>query len=333
MSNAMSSTSLLFSQLDLKPCRPKGIYKDRHVNTIAAYYSPMPFQIEEGQLWEVPLADGSQLRARFHEGSSEWIIVLMHGLGGSIQSNYMVGVTFKAKNLQHSVLRVNHRNCGEGFGLSNRCYHSGVGDDISDVIRMTRQRHPNKKICLMGFSLGANASLTLLTGQRGTELPDQAFVVNPPINLAKSSLRINSGVGLLYGASFLRELMDEVKKLNEMGVIRLKPNLPPLANLRDFDEAFTAPICGFKNALDYYQQCSTHEHLHKINVPTVILTTEDDPMIDAEDFRSAKVSSQVYINIEKYGGHLGYLCSDLKDHPEIQGRWLLYAIDQFLKYL
>lgn len=328
-----NSTPHLFLNLNLKPCSPKGLYKDRHVNTIAAYYTRLPFQIEQGELWDIPLQDGDLLKARFHAGSSEWIVVLIHGLGGSTESNYMIGVTYKALGLNHSVLRVNHRNCGEGFGFAKGCYHSGVGHDVSDTLKVVRNIFPNKKICLMGFSLGANASLNLLTGRRGSVLPDQAFVVNPPINLFKSSERINSGIGLLYGRSFLNELMENIRKLNQMGVMDYIPNLSPLATLREFDDQFTAPVCGFKNALDYYEQCSTHKYLDRITVPTVIMTAEDDPMIDPNDFKQAKINSNVYIHIEKYGGHLGYLCSDLKSHPEIQGRWLFYAIEQYLKNL
>lgn len=234
--------------------------------------------------------------------------------------------------LGHTIYLVNHRGCGEGVGLARHPYHSGRGEDLSEVLHLGRTRHPDKKHIAIGFSLSANALLLLLSGRRGTTLPDAAIAVNAPIHLEHSSKALLKGLNRIYDFRFSTECQRNIGEMKKRGLIdKEKYKFPWFTNLRDFDSIYTAPAGGFSSREDYYDSCSTHLVLGSITVPTVIITSEDDPFIDYRNYTSATLSSSAILHLEKSGGHLGYLT----DRPTPLGtnRWLDYATREYLSEL
>ncbi len=73
------------------------------------------------------------------------------------------------------------------------------------------------------------------------------------------------------------------------------------------DEVFTAPIGGFESRAHYYETCSAAQYLSRIEIPTVLISAEDDPFVKPQDYQQAKLSSQCVLHLEKYGGHMGYI--------------------------
>jgi predicted alpha/beta-fold hydrolase len=93
--------------------------------------------------------------------------------------------------------------------------------------------------------------------------------------------------------------------------------------LIDFDDQYTAPRSGFRDAADYYERCSSEQFLPAIQVPTLLLTSRDDPMIPSELFRRAQLSLSTQLHVAHGGGHLGYLGRSGLD-PD--GRWLDWRV-------
>jgi predicted alpha/beta-fold hydrolase len=301
--------------LKLDPCLPPFWAHGGHMQTLLGHLIPSQALTDPGKRVETDLGDGDRLVSFLLEGKSDLVIYLFHGLSGSIASDYVQRTARLGQSLGHSVFMVNHRGCGEGKGLAEKPYHSGRGEDLSAVIRDGKKLFPKRRHLAIGFSLGGNALLNLITGKRGTHKPDLAITVNAPIDLKDSAVLLQKGLNRIYDFRFVneckRDLGDQYK-------------ISSLATMYDFDEIYTAPAAGFKNRDDYYQTCSTKDSLSSIDVPTIILTAQDDPFVNYQNYVQAKLSPYTQLHVETYGGHLGYLSR--KKTPLGTHRWLDYAL-------
>jgi predicted alpha/beta-fold hydrolase len=226
---------------------------------------------------------------------------------------------------------MNHRGCGAGTGLARHPYHSGRAEDLSAAITYAKKRHPRGRVGAVGFSLSANALLLLLGGQRGKVQPDFGVAVNAPIELETCSVRLGQKLNRIYDVRFLLQLRQDLKMKSERGLIQGKYDIPLKLTLRDFDNIYTAPASGFRDREDYYDTCSASKYVHLIEKPTVVFTSDDDPIIDVQAYRRARFSEHCLLHIEKVGGHMGYLSR--KKTPLGTMRWQDYAIDRALGWL
>jgi len=315
----------------LIPCQPPVWARGGHLQTVLGHLLPSPQLNAPIACQEIELDDGDRLVVKFLRGDTEIIIYLFHGLGGSASADYMERSARVCFEMGHSVYLVNHRGCGEGIQRARRPYHSGRGEDISRVIEVGRASHPGKRHLAIGFSLSGNALLCLLAGLRGKVLPDVAISVNAPIDLQTTSLRLQSGWNLLYDWRFVRLLRRQVAERHAIGLIERSYRFPWSTTLRDFDALFTAPEAGFESREAYYRDCSTYSHLHRISIPTILLTADDDPIVASDSYRKARLSPTTYLHIEKFGGHMGYLSRVLDPLPSC--RWLDYALGECVRAL
>jgi uncharacterized protein len=320
-------------KLDLAPCSPPWWASTGHAQTILGHLLPSKVSVSlralDGKRLEISLPDGDRLVARVIEGKSDTVLYLFHGLTGSIEADYMQRTAALGVELGYTVYLVNHRGCGEGHGLARNPYHSGRAEDLSEVIRVGKAKNPAKKHIAVGFSLSANALLLLLSGRRGTTLPDAAIAVNAPIHLENCSIELGRGLNKIYDIRFSTACKLNILSMKKKGLVeKERYKLNWLSNLRDFDSVYTAPAGGFSSREDYYSTCSTHLLLGAITVPTVIITSEDDPIIDYRNYTSATLSSSAILHLEKSGGHLGYISA--KPTPLGTNRWLDYATREYL---
>jgi predicted alpha/beta-fold hydrolase len=302
-------------------CEPPFWARGPHLQTIAANYLPSPVQQLPWERVRLDLDDGDALALRVLEGDSGTVILLFHGLGGSADGHYLRRAAARFYALGHSVLAVNHRGAGEGAGWSRRSYNSGSTADLAAALRFCRSRFPGQLRVAVGFSISANM-LLLLLGRDGGELPDRAIAVNPPVDLEACSRRLSAGFNLCYDQYFVRRLRREV--MRRPGALAL----PAARTLREFDAVYTAPQAGYPSRDAYYAQCSSGPHLDRIQVPTVILTSLDDPFAPGGDVLQCALAPAVQLHAEPFGGHMGYLSRNLAGF-----RWLDYALEHYLRGL
>ncbi len=318
-------------QSNIISCQPPLWAKASHLHTIAAYLlaSPLARAFDEKIL--VPVSGGDHLVSLYFKGKKNISIYLFHGLSGDSQSNYMQRTCVIAEALGAHVYITNHRGCGEGEGLAGEPYHSGRSDDMSHIISMGRERNPSHLHIAIGFSLSGNAVLLLAAKIRASAMPDAVISVNAPIQLEKAAKRLGKGLNLVYDQKFVVELKRAVQIREKNGPSRKTYKFPSLLSTYQFDAIYTGPASGFGTRENYYQTCSAAQYLADIQIPTLILTSEDDPFVDAEDFKSARISKSVQIQIQKFGGHLGYL--NQKKLPVGEKRWLDYFLHEQISHL
>jgi predicted alpha/beta-fold hydrolase len=164
-----------------------------------------------------------------------------------------------------------------------------------------------------GFSLGGNILLKMLAESReeaGATTVERAVVVAPPIDLARCCDSIESRRNWLYNRFFVRMLRHAAQQRASLWPRwqeRFQLLHKPIRSIRDFDDQFTAPLIGFQNAAEYYDQCSSTHMLDRIGVPTEILVDRSDPIVPVAIYDDAPWSSSCRLTITKHGGHLGYL--------------------------
>lgn len=287
-----------------------------HVQTVLAHLMPSPWPGSPWQAEQLTLAGGDRLALRIWEGQGATVLYLFHGLAGSADADYMRRTTLLGMARGWTVVAVNHRGSGEGRHLARNTYHSGITGDLAAVLAWGRERWPGHRQLAVGFSISANMLLLLVGRDRHLTQPGLAIAVNPPGNLEAASRRLSQGFNRVYDLRFVKRLRRLVEERDGL-------RLPPTPTLWDFDEVYTAQAGGFRDRLDYYTRCSCGPHLADISVPTVILTSEDDPFAPASDL--GPVSPAVKLHVERYGGHMGYWAA--RPTPLGTRRWLDHALD------
>lgn len=298
---------------EIPPFEPHPWLASPHLQTVIARFWPWPNPRLPSTYAEVEVGGGDRVGVLesipdgWRRGDPSAILV--HGLGGSARSPYIVRVAAKLAGLGARVIRMNLRGAGPGFGSSRTYYHSGRSDDLRAVAAWLARRAPGSPIALVGFSLGAN--LTLKLASEASDRPvaglDSVVAANPPIDLGACCRKIEEPANRIYDRSFLRHLRAEVDRLHsafpELGPI----DLSAARSLREFDEIYTAPRNGFPHAADYYARSSAGPLLGRIEVPGLVVHAEDDPFIPAESFRSVEFPPRLALELIPQGGHLGFL--------------------------
>ena len=195
-----------------------------------------------------------------------------------------------------------------------RLYHSGETSDLGFVVDQLVRENPERDLVLAGFSLGGNVLLKWL-GEQGSLVPEQvraAAAVSVPFDLERGARHIERGMSRVYTRHFLRTLKGKARaKLAQYpGAFDLIA-LERAATLYDFDNAVTAPLHGFANAHDYYQQASSLQYVTAVRVPTLLLSSQDDPFLPGDVILQvlSEARSNPLISAEVWprGGHVGFV--------------------------
>ena len=242
--------------------------------------------------------------------SGDRIALLVHGLGGSHESNYMVRIAAKLNTCGVRTFRKDLRGYGAGLSVARGHSHAGKSEDLASVLDYIIDRFPQSPISLVGFSMGANILLKFL-GEMGELMPSavvSAMAVAPPVDLSFCAMNLRKSVNRFYDWSFMRTLHRLIQQrrraVSDMIDIPLRP-LPP--RLREFDNQFVAPLNGFSGAKEYYQRCSSAQFLTDISIPTLIISAADDPIIPSRIFQNLPLSPAIELHITAHGGHLGFI--------------------------
>jgi predicted alpha/beta-fold hydrolase len=327
-----------------KPFVPHPLFPGAHAQTIVSskhFPRRRAFRDEralyESRLFEVEPGTRVLLKCRWQEERrAAPTLLLLHGLEGSTDSLYVLGTADKAYRLGFNVVGMNMRNCGGTEHLAATLYHSGMTEDIRRVL--VEELIGRERLCavyIAGFSMSGNMVLRL-AGDYGSEAPDAlkgVAVVSPSIDLDSCASALERRGNALYRWSFVSNLRDRVRRK-----VRTSPgafdtsHLRRVRTIREFDERFTAPHGGYRDASDYYTRTSSRAVIGEIRVPTLIIHSADDPLIPAEPFLDAPIAGNpdVLLVLTRRGGHVGFL----SDRAEGEDRhWAENRVAEFFAHL
>jgi uncharacterized protein len=283
----------------------------------------------------VEVEPGVKVLCRCHwqpDRAAALTVVIVHGLEGSSDSGYMLGIAEKGLAAGMNVVRMNQRNCGGTEGLSPTLYHSGRSGDVAAVAKHLIHIDKISRLALVGFSMGGNLVLKL-AGEWGREGPQPfrtVVAVCPALDLAASADALHIGRNRLYEQYFLVQLRRRLREKarlfpGEFDVSRLDG----ISTLREFDDRITAHYCGFEGASDYYARSAASNVVDRIAVPAFILHAANDPFIRILPETRRKIVSNPHITFleTEDGGH----CSFIADRDGYDGHWAERQVVEFLR--
>jgi uncharacterized protein len=294
--------------------RPHPLVRGGHLQTLAGVFLPGPRFGYRARRHIVALADGDRI-VLHDDCPTSWqpgdrVALLIHGLAGCHQSSYMARIAAKLERRGVRAFRLDLRGCGAGLGLARLPYHSGRSEDAAAALEKIAELCPRSPTALVGFSLGGNITLKLLGELGDARLAnlDRAVAVCPPADLLAAVEQIRQPRNRLYERHFVRLLMRQLREQR-----RLLSDLPPLVfarpprHLWQFDDEFTAPVCGFGRAINYYQQASAVRLVGSIRRPVLVIAAHDDPLVPIASLEPLRSCAAVEFEVTPSGGHLGFI--------------------------
>jgi predicted alpha/beta-fold hydrolase len=301
--------------------RPPLFLRNGHLQTIIPALlrqrSPVIFRRER-----LELADGDFLDLDWAASRGERVAILSHGLEGSSEDACIRGMANRLQETGWDVLAWNFRGCGKELNRLVRFYHSGETGDLGAIIALAAARYP--RIALIGFSLGGNVTLKYLGEGARNPAVIAGIAISVPIDLAASADAIDRRLSnRLYLRRFLKSLLPKVEAKARRFPDRLDASRShQIRTMREFDDLYTAPIHGFRDAMDYWEKSSAKQYLDRIRVPALLLNAHDDPFLTPECFPYAEAEKNPHFFFEspEWGGHVGFIDSARNIRPWHESR-------------
>lgn len=297
--------------MSVAPFQPAPGLEHPHAQTIFASLLRGPrvallrrerFTTPDGDFLDVDILPAPQAAPR---------LLLFHGLEGSSESGYLRELVRLAQARGWGAWAVNFRGCSGTPNRRAHSYNSGDPTDARFVAGQLRRRHPKAKTFAAGYSLGGSVLLNLLSSPGAAELVDAAAAVSVPFDLGACAdlLDAASGLGSVYRLRFLRTLrVKGAQKAKEHPHLVDPERVRRAQTIRGFDDVVTAKVSGYRDANDYYAQCSTGPKLGQVQVPTLLLTAADDPLAPAAHLPpTAAQNAALRLEVVPAGGHCGFV--------------------------
>ncbi len=258
------------------------------------------------------LGDGSRVRLTCAwQSPGVPTLVVLHGIGGSSASTYMQGLSHKAHREGWNAVLVNLYNTNLELPKP-KIFHSGSSREVGEVLQKLSMNHQVQEFFLAGVSMGGNILLKLM-GEWGSDFPVDvraAGLISPLVDLTTAWKVLERPSNFLFQHHFVKNFKKRIKRhrsslspfVDVQALLRIK-------TLRQFDQLFTAPLAGFRDAFDYFEQASALPYLKDIRIPTLLIHSDDDPLLPGEPFAFPEVrsNSSLLISLTRQGGHVGFL--------------------------
>ena len=314
---------------------PRRRLRGGHVQTLASFFLKRHFHLAPPEERFVEVEPGVRVLCHCHwqpNRRDALTAILLHGLEGSSDSDYMLGIAQKGMAVGMNVVRMNQRNCGGTDAFSPTLYHSGRSQDIAAVSQHLVEHDQLSRFALAGFSMGGNLVMKL-AGEWGSDGPPQfkaVAAVCPAMDLAPSADALHARSNRLYEIYFVRKLRRRLIAKAKLFPATFDPKrLQGVATLRDFDDKITAFYSGFTGADDYYDRASAGRVVDRVAVPALILHAANDPFIRIRPQTREKIRNNRNITFieSQDGGH----CAFLADRDGNDGHWAENRIVEFLR--
>ena len=312
------------------------------MQTIASFLLPRKIHLPSAEERLVEVESGIKIRCWCYwqkpDRSTPLTLIVVHGLEGSSDSQYMHGVARNGLAAGMNVVLMNQRNCGGMDHCAPTLYNSSLSGDVAAVVRNILENDGVSSFALIGFSMGGNLVLKL-AGEWGNEGPPQfraVAAVCPAIDLAASADALHEPANRIYEYYFLMQLFQRLRRKarffpDKFDLSRLRG----ISTLRQFDDRITAHYCGFTGADDYYARAAAANVIDRIAVPTLIIHAKNDPFIrmQPETLRRIAANPNITYIETPDGGHCAFLGQRNGGHTADaadDGRWAECEVVEFV---
>jgi predicted alpha/beta-fold hydrolase len=315
--------------VQIKPFRPRFPWLTGDLQTIANRFVP-PARLAGYQSEELRfrLRDGDTLLAWLNrplKESARPLAVLIHGLTGSVDSNYMLNTAAHLLSLGHPVLRLNLRGAGSSRALCKGQYYAGRSQDLREVLSLLPAGLRQNGMIAIGYSLGG-AMLLKYLGEEGEQAAFRAAAtVSAPIDLSVTCAWMQRARNQIYHSYILGHMKREATATGAELTGEERAAILRSRSVWEYDEFFIGPRHGFAGAEDYYEKNRPMRFMPGIRIPTLLIAAADDPWIPVSTYRSFDWPSNPALTplLSSGGGHVGFYSSGAV-------AWSDKAIEDFL---
>jgi uncharacterized protein len=300
---------------EIRQFEPHPYLRSGHAQTIAGAFARRKFALPAGEERLFRIDEQTQIKGLCHWQAEKRrdlpVIVIVHGLEGSCDSNYARGIADKACSSGFHAVRMNQRNCGGTERLTPTLYNSGLSGDYRAVL-MDLIAEGFEKIFFAGYSMGGNLVIKM-AGELGSSGPKQlrgVAAVCPALDLSACADALEEKQNYLYQWHFVHGLMERYRRKCELfPQVYRSDGLGPVRTVREFDDAITAPHFGFRDAEEYYQAASAKNVIGNAAVTLLLITAQNDPFVPYVSFLSARVDQNPCVRFvaPEHGGHCGFV--------------------------
>ncbi|MGW8123878.1 YheT family hydrolase [Roseivirga echinicomitans] len=239
------------------------------------------------------------------------LLVVSHGLEGDSGRHYVLGLAKLFGQHGWDILAWNNRTCSGEMNRQKILYHHAASYDLRSVIEHANRKFDYENISLVGISMGGGQTLRYL-GESDFPIPKnvkRAVAISAPCSLIESAATLNLRVNKVYEQKFLIKLRKKIKmkalQFPEIDVSRMHE----VKTLQAFDNLYSGPIHGFKDAKEFYAFCDPYPFIKNIEVPILLLNALNDPLLkgDCYPYQLAKEMPNLYLETPKRGGHVGFI--------------------------
>ena len=300
------------------------------LQTLRDWFFPPVSEADTAAELTIPLADGDSLTYRLEHPTTipKAVMIIVHGLGGSAQSQHARALSDSALANGYICMRVNMRGAGSSRALCRQTYHAQRGSDLLHFITAARTGFADLPVFMIAHSLGGSVALNMLL-----DFPDEAMqlsgmiTISAPLDLIESSAQFHKMRNRPYMRYILSGLKDLSKNCPELDT-SYQDAAAAAKSLVEFDEYVTAPVNGFPSLDAYYKSASTAHRLSEANRPLLLIHAMNDPWIPATPYLSATVSPTTKISLSTGGGHIGF-----HERGRAGRRWHIKTAIDFCDYL
>jgi hypothetical protein len=306
--------------------------------TIAAALAPRRFDIPPAEARRFQVDQDSWLLGHHHwqpgKRKDAPVLVVVHGLEGSSDSNYMHGIAEKAFSRGFHVVRMNQRNCGGTEALTPTLYNSGMSGDYRAVFEELSNGDGFEQVFFAGYSMGGNL-VTKMAGEFGAAVPKAlrgVCTVCPALDLAACADALERTENYLYQRHFVSGLMAHYARKQKLFPKRYRlKGQGRIRTVRQFDDVITAPQFGYRDAQDYYDQVGAKRVAAEVRMPLLMITAQDDPFVPYASFLAARITENPAIRFiaPEHGGHCGFISK----HSGAERFWAEQRIVDFCERL
>ncbi len=348
---------------EIPPFRPHPLLRGGHAQTIAGVYLPGKLSAYAAQVHKVALDDGDEIVLHDDRPTSwqsgHRTALLVHGLGGCHSSPYLVRITAKLLARGVRVFRIDLRGWGHGAEGAKLPFHAARTPDIAAALERIERETGGSPTALVGFSLGGNMVLKLMAdtavgtgcqpvpavrtdadsltaktkgdaqaaaGTCRLHVPtvDRVMAVAPPMDLMYCCQSLTSRMGRVYDRKYAKFLWDHLlSRVDHVPAFAAAVRERPPRTIYEFDARFTAPLGGFASVEDYYTAATSHEVAQHIAVPTLIISSVDDPIVPGPLWQRIALSPSTKLYLTDHGGHLGFIAARNGDPDR---RWMDWRV-------
>jgi hypothetical protein len=286
-------------------------FSNRHIQTFFPYLfrKVKGIRYKRERIWT---PDDDFLDLDWSSIGASKVAVVSHGLEGNSDRWYVLGMVRALNRSGWDALAWNMRGCSGEPNKTVRSYHSGITEDLAAVVEHVIDGGKYDAIGLVGFSLGGNLTLKYL-GERGPEINKAitgAVTCSVPCDLASGAEEMAKPSNKIYMKRFTRMLHEKIKaKMSIMPDSISDEGYNTIKTFKEFDDRYTAPLNGFRDAEDYYNRASSKQFIHKITTPTLLVNAKNDPFLSESCYplREAEANPNFFLEMPKSGGHVGFI--------------------------